>query len=532
MARWLKSYWILLVIIGVTLAYAPLTGRTESTQEYQKKIDTLIDVIDLIQKQSIEPPITSSLTRTSIDGMLSTLDPHSHYMDEDEFRAMRDEQRGSFCGIGSTIAQHPNGIAVINTIRGGPSEKAGIKRWDIIEEINGQSVANWTTDAATQKLQGENGTTVDLTVRRVGITGLLHAKITRSEMPINSVSHNLMLNATTGFIVIKDFGETTVEEFRRAIRQLKAQGMKSLILDLRKNRGGLLCAAVGVCQQLFGPNELIVTQRGRDHKVAIESRTSKDCILDPFPIVVLIDPISASSAEIVAGSIQDHDRGLIVGQNSWGKGLVQAVSAIGKVRGLALTTSRYYTPSGRCIQKEYSHNIYDYKLSNNTNEEPIRHSGPSFKTDLGRTVYGNGGITPDYVVNSNKLNLSVTNLDNQYGAFYKFAIHEKVKYTMRPQQSINNATMERFRNWLKRQKIEYSEMDWNDQKNQVDIRNLITIEIQNIMYGEDAAFRFQSNHDPQVLKALDVMPKAKLLFKQKITAQTHSLMPNFQVDKQ
>ena len=522
MARWLKSYWIWLVIVGVTGVYAPLTGRTEKGEVNQKELGTLIEVIDLIQKQSLEPPNMNLVTRASIAGMLSALDPHSRYMDENEFRAMRDEQRGSFYGIGSEIKQHPDGIVVVSTIQGGPSEKAGIRKRDVIREINGKPIENWTVNDAAQKLKGENGTVVEVTIQRTGVTKPFRVSIVRSEITSNSVFHIFMINATTGFIAIKDFSETTAEEFRLAIRQLKSQGMKYLILDLRDNGGGLLNAALGICQQILGPNELIVTQKGRNSKDVIENRTSANSIMDPFPMVVLINRNSASASEIVAGSIQDHDRGLVVGQTSWGKGLVQVVMAIGRTHGLVLTTTRYYTPSGRCIQRDYSRCIDDYLLPEDENEESTQHSGPKFKTDLNRIVYGNGGVTPDYVVSRNKPNSFVFNLSSKYDAFSKFAMQEKEKHTIKPQQVVNNAIMKRFKIWLNEQEIEYREIDWSDPKNQADIRNCITIEMQRLVYNADAAFRLQSKCDPQIRKALEVMPKAEALLKQKIAVNNRN----------
>jgi carboxyl-terminal processing protease len=376
MAQWLKKYWIGVVILATTGVYVPLAGRTGEDRATQKSLDTLTEIMGLVEKQAVDPPSPRAIAHASISGMLHTLDPHSYYMDESEFRAMRDEQRGSFFGIGSIIVQQPDGIVIVSTVRGGPSEKVGLRAGDIIREIDGKSTENWTSSAAVQKLRGEKGTVVEVAVQRMGFPGLVRFSITRSEIPSNSVYYCFMLNGTTGFITIKDFGETTSEEFERAVRTLKGQGMKSLILDLRFNGGGMLDAALGICRQLLGPNELIVTQRGRDGKDVVETRTPKGSSIDPFPMVVLINRGSASASEIVTGAVQDHDRGLVVGQTSWGKGLVQAVMAINRTRGLALTTARYYTPSGRCIQRDYMHGLDDYLLPDENGKEPAQPQGP------------------------------------------------------------------------------------------------------------------------------------------------------------
>jgi len=524
MAQWMKKYWIGIVILATAGVYAPLAGRTGEDRARQRSLDTLTEVMDLVQKQSVDPPNPEAMTHAAISGGLHTLDPHSYYMNAKEFRDMRDEQKGSFFGIGSIIAQQPDGIVIVSTVRGGPSEKTGLRAGDIIKEIDGKSTENWTSNAAVQKLRGDKGTVVELAVQRMGFPGLLHFNITRSEIPSNSVYYSFMLTPTTGFITIKDFGETTSEEFERAVRNLKTQGMTSLILDLRFNGGGLLDAALGICRQLLGPNELIVTQRGRDNKDVVETRTPKGTSMDPFPMVVLINRGSASASEIVTGSVQDHDRGLVVGQISWGKGLVQAVMAINRTRGLALTTARYYTPSGRCIQRDYMHGLDDYLLPDEEGKEPALPQGPKFKTDLGRVVYGSGGITPDYTVEAGKLSPFVANLRYQNSAFFKFAVLEKEKHGIKPQQVVSDETLGRFRAWLKDQKIDINEADWKLPQNQTDIRDQLAAEMQNVAYGVEAGFRFQSARDPQVLKALAVMPEAETLLKRKML--TFKQMPD------
>ena len=327
-------------------------------------------------------------------------------------------------------------------------------------------------------------------MQRMGFPGLVRFSITRSEIPSNSVYYSFMLNSSTGFITIKDFGETTSDEFERAVRTLKGQGMKALILDLRFNGGGMLDAALGICRQLLGPNELIVTQRGRDNRDTVETRTPKGSGIDLFPMVVLINRGTASASEIVTGAVQDHDRGLVVGQTSWGKGLVQSVMAINRTRGLALTTARYYTPSGRCIQRDYSHGIDDYLLPDEDSKEPVQPQGPKFKTDLGRVVYGNGGITPDFTVDSGKLTTFVGNLRFRNSAFFKFAVLEKEKFGVKPQQDVTDAIMGRFRTWMAEQKIECTDADWKDAQNQSDMRDQLAIEMQNVAYGVEAGFRY------------------------------------------
>lgn len=518
--QWLKTYWIWLIIIGTIGVFVPLTGKSDKKMLWQQNLDVLTETINLLQKQSLEPSNQHVMIHAAISGMLSALDPHSMYLDEDEFRNTKNRDRGFVFGTGINIIQYLDELIVSSTIKGSPSEKAGIQPGDVIKEIDGKPTIGWTSENALKYIDGtkNKAVKVNLAIERTGIPNLIYFNILRSEILPSNI-YNIMLTKTIGLIFIKDFNETTPNEFERAVYNLKNQGMRSLILDLRNNPGGRVDAALSICNQLFNPNELIFTQKGRSHDNVVRKCDPKNYNNNELPIVVIINHHSASSSEIVAGSIQDHDRGLIVGQTSWGKGLVQEEIAINRTQGLALTTARYYTPSGRCVQRNYKNCVDDYHLDN-YNEKLIQHQGPKFKTDLGRTVYGNEGIVPDYVVGNDKPAILANNISDQINNsyFFKFALIEKERHSIKPQQSVDDKTVKRFKIWLKQQKVAINEADWNDFKIKTNIQNLLSSNIQNIIYGSEAQFKFQYTYDPQVKMALAVMPKAELLLKQRMNA--------------
>jgi carboxyl-terminal processing protease len=518
MARFIKRNWMWMVMAATVAVAGPLLARASGETTHQRSLDTLTEIMDLVQKDTPEPPTPRQLTHATIQGMLHTLDPHSNYMDESEFKMLREEQKGSFFGIGAIIQQHDQGIAIISPVKGGPAERLGVRSGDVIKEIDGVSTEGMSSNTALQKLRGEKGVLVEIAIQRADITGLLHFSIPRAEVPTNSVYYSFMLNPTTGFILIKDFGETTSDEFERAVATLKQQGMKQLILDLRGDGGGVLDAAIGICRQLLGPDQLIVSQKGRDGREENQTRTSKGSQLDPFPLVILINRGTASASEIVTGAVQDHDRGLVVGQTSWGKGLVQSLLTINRSRGLTLTTARYYTPSGRNIQRDYSHGLDDYY--NPDDEKDPKPQGPAFKTDLGRTVYGGGGINPDYALPTLRYSEFMVDLRFRHQAFFRFAVHEKEHFGVKSNQHADPAILARFRTWAQEQKLTISDKDW--ETNLDAIQEQISIELQNVAFGIDAGFKIQCEKDPAIIKALEVMPEAEALLQKKQLLQRGS----------
>jgi carboxyl-terminal processing protease len=515
MAKWLTRNWLWMVVLGTAAVYAPLVGRSQDERARRHGLETLTEVMGLIQRQAVDPPAPTQVAHASIQGMLHTLDPHSNFMDEQEFRHMREDQKGVYFGIGSIIQQQPDGVVIVSTVAGGPSEKAGLRSGDYFHEIDAKSTDGMTSTQVMRKLRGEKGTTVVVTVRRPGFDQPITAPITRAEIPSNSVNFAFMLNADAGFIKIRDFGETTSDDFAKALSMLRGRGMKALLLDLRDNPGGSLDSAVGISKGRLGPNGVILTQKGREGREPTVFSTDPDSGGDGFPLVVLINRGSASSAEIVSGAVQDHDRGLLVGETSWGKGLVQVVVPINRTRGLGLTIARYYTPSGRCIQRDYQHGLDDYYFVA-SDEEAGASSDPAgveYRTDLGRLVYGGGGIRPDYVVKPKMDNIAAVRLQRFSGAYMKFAVHERDTHGVKPDQDADDTVMSRFRAWLADQSIAITDKEWREAES--DIRERLAIEMQTMGYGADAGFKYQCLLDPQVKKALEVLPEAEGLLRRK-----------------
>jgi carboxyl-terminal processing protease len=350
----------------------------------------------------------------AIQGMLSTLDPHSVFFPYEEFRKMKEEQSSSFFGIGVNILRHRDGVYVQSAVDGTPAAKAGLRYGDRIIEVNGQDAREWTGDQVSRKVRGERGLPVNLKIERAGASQPVPVTIVRDAVPYPSLRNAYMIRPNTGYVqLFSGFQHTTSEELEEALEDLKKQGMKQLILDLRNNPGGLLSEAVKVSSQFVPRGEKIVSVRSRDPQNVEEHDSLGGNDQEDWPLVVLINGGTASASEIVAGAVQDYGRGLVVGENSFGKGLVQKVYTLPYGTGLTLTTAHYYTPFGRLIQRDYSNgSIYDYYTRHNEEDgkekdKPAANASPTpaptpkgeaVKTAGGRTLYGGNGIAPDIEV--------------------------------------------------------------------------------------------------------------------------------------
>jgi carboxyl-terminal processing protease len=377
------------------------------------KLNYLLHIID---DQYVDTVDMSELVEDAMPAILSELDPHSAYISAKDVEAANEDLKGSFSGIGVRFSMLEDTIHIGNVIKGGPSDKAGILAGDLIITVDGKKVAGvgLSSDEVMKRLKGQENTKVKLGIKRVGEKELKEITVVRGNIAVKSIEASYILNENTGYIKIKNFGEETYPEMIQALAALNQKGMKSLIIDLRDNGGGYMEKAILMVNEFLPKNRLIVYTEGRKSQRQ-EFISDGHGSYQDIPLVVLVNENSASASEIFAGAIQDNDRGIIVGRRSFGKGLVQQPIEFRDGSLIRLTIARYYTPSGRCIQKpyekgkeeDYSMDIRNrYKNGEFFSEDSIKQTGRKFHTHLGRTVYGGGGITPDIFVPEDTTNVT------------------------------------------------------------------------------------------------------------------------------
>jgi carboxyl-terminal processing protease len=483
--------------------------------EFQKRIREYNDLVAAAAYWSAEDLGTEKLVYGSIEGMLRTLDPHTSFLEPRDYAEMQDRQKGTFYGLGILVTKRNDRVTVITPLEGTPAARLGIRAGDIISEVEGTSTDDLPLDEVVRKLKGPKGSTVNIKIIRVGIEQPIPLTIVRAAIPTNSISNVLMVRPGIGYIRIKDFTYTTVREMSDAIDRLEKEGMKKLILDLRANPGGLLDAAVGVSDAFVDKGQMIVYTKGRTADSFQEFRAPGKQEKVNIPVVVLIDRGSASASEIVAGAIQDHDRGLVVGQTSWGKGLVQSVYTLQYGAGLALTTAKYYTPSGRNIQRDFS-SVYDYYLADDAaaeGEEMPLSDREVFTTGTGRKVYGGGGITPDYIVKPAKLS-RVTQLLEVQSAIFNFAVEYAAKNQVTKEVRITPEILNAFVQYAASREVATADeiravlAKPEDSKY---IMHALRGEIIAARFGYDASYPYRLEGDEQVAKAISLLPEAEKL---------------------
>jgi carboxyl-terminal processing protease len=511
-----------IVLLAVVLVISAILGgvygssakvTAAGANDVQVSLKTFTRVLAIVQQNYAEPVDTDKVVYNgAIPGMLRVLDPHSNFFDPRQYALLREEQHGKYYGVGMSVAPRENHTVVLAPFVGSPAYKAGIRPGDIILKVDAKPTDGLNTIEVADMLKGPKGTVVRITLGREGWEQPIEISVTRDEIPRPGVDFFTMVHSGIGYVRASSFNETTDSELAEALRQLDYARLDGLILDLRLNPGGLLPEAVGIGDMFLDKNQLVVSHRGRSSPerryYAVRGNGGVD-----VPLVVLINGQSASASEIVAGAIQDHDRGLIVGDTSFGKALVQTQFPLSEDTALLLTTAKYYTPSGRLIQRDYKNvSLYDYHY----NPKPPRQ--PEVKlTDSGRQVLGGGGITPDVAVPEPKLDAFQEMLLRR-GVFYPFqmGVGDFTRYFLGQKPEITKSfvvdepVINQFHRYLEKEHIRYTEPDIHD--NLAWIQSKIKREVFTSVFGLNEGYKVELQDDPQVQKAIDLMPQARALY--------------------
>ena len=481
----------------------------DELKDVVRQFTSVLATIEQNYADPVNPDI--AIYRGAIPGMLRTLDPHSSFFDEAAFTRLREDQSGRYYGVGMQVGPRDGQVVVIVPFPDTPAYEAGLRPGDIIRQVDDTVTEGMNTSQIAALLKGPRGTVVRVSILRQGHDTPLEFTITRAEIPHYSVDLSFEPKAGVGYIRLTNFNETTVEEIRKALKQLGENRLNGLILDLRGNPGGLLKAAVSVSEMFLPKNEKIVTQAGRVQRERPYYSGGTAGRID-VPLVVLVNRSSASASEIVSGALQDHDRALIVGETTFGKALVQTVYPLSAGTGMALTTARYYTPSGRLIQRDYSSiSRFDYfSGQNETQEREI------YRTDGGRPVYGGGGILPDHELETPKLNEFQENLLRRVVLFPAEAgVGDFSRQYLASNGDISEdfevdeIVLQEFRAFLRERNVPYTEIDIST--NREWIANRIRKEVFISVFGLIEGRKIAVSDDPQVIRALELLPEAAAL---------------------
>ena len=529
---------------GSTSAGRPASGSTSSSRRNPRGGPAAIPLIErdfdealrVIQENYVESKKLdfNTVFKSSIIGMLRSLDPHSNYYDREEFDELKTDQRSEYFGIGASIQNYIIGeqadTFITATFQNSPASRAGLRFGDRILAVDDLKTSGKPSLEVRDKIRGPRGTTVKITVERAADKRVQTVEITRDVVPQPSVPDAYMIKPGVGYVdMTRGFNYTTTEELQDALETLHSKGANSLVLDLRNNPGGFLDQAIQVAEVFLPNGQLILTQKGRNG-LRDATKVSTNRAPDPIPLVILVNENTASASEIVAGAMQDHDRALIVGQTSFGKGLVQSIIPLDYGAGLTLTSAKYYTPSGRLIQRDYSDSsFYDYYTHGGSKrldqkEDDSRPVGPEKKTDTGRIVYGGGGIAPDERVKAKTITAAQRRLLSPVFAFTRDLVNDRIaglsayrvpgginfgRELQANDFSISESAFKAFKDFVAGDAAFKSLaplVDHNRSFIELQLRfNLVTA-----AYGRVMADRvFITTDDPQVARAVDVLPRAR-----------------------
>jgi carboxyl-terminal processing protease len=515
-------------VLSVSAIIGGIFGRNAlaTDDKVPEHYKTFTAALSAIESGYVDKVDSDRVVYAAVRGMLGTLDPHSSFFDPKEYAQMRERQEGRYYGLGITIQSIDGDVTAMSVFEGSPAYRNGIRRGDVISKIGGQDAKGWTNEQAMQKLRGPKGTNVQIEIKRRGYEKSIPLEVTRDEVQILTVPAHFMIDATTGYIRHQDWGENTDREMQRALRDLRAKGMKRLLYDIRGNPGGPLDQAIKVSNEFLPRGKMIVYTRGRVPNSDQDYRATEDSEFTDVPMVVLANRNSASASEIFTGALQDHDRAYIVGETTFGKALVQSVYRISGGAGLALTTAHYYTPSGRLIQRPWDETFDEY-LSYTQRDQDINkaHNASDLKkTDSGRPVYSGGGVEPDKYVAGQTEGFSPTPFGRTLYSrqeFENYAQHFTAEGDTRitqqatgrksvtPNFAVDDAMLAEFHEQLKTNRVRIDEEAFN--KDREFIKAMIRFRIDEAVFGIAEARRHLIMVDPQAQVAITMFAEAQKL---------------------
>src|SRR6187399_13001 len=516
---------VVCAVLGGVLGRSSVVAQDQVAEQY-KVFSAALSAVESVYVGEVQ---SDRLVYGAISGMLQTLDPHSSFMDPKSYAQMRERQEGRYYGLGISIQVVGGDVTVVNVFEGSPAYQRGMRRGDVIAKIENDDTKGWTSDQAVGKLRGPRGTAVNISLRRAGYDKLIDVKVTRDEIHMPTVNAVFMIDATTGYVRVTDFGENTDQELGAALSTLTKRGMKRLVFDLRNNPGGALDQAIKVSNRFLPRGDMVVYTRGRVQNSDQDYRATEQSQYLRIPMVTLVNRRSASASEIVSGALQDHDRSLIVGETTFGKALVQSVYRVNQNAGAAITTARYYTPSGRLIQRPWD-GTFDEYLTYTLREQDANkaHRTEDLKyTDSGRKVYSGGGVEPDRRLDGPVMGFNPSRFArtiyarNLFGSFSeRFRRRGDTRISATATQSVrelapdfvvDDKMVAEFRQHVEAQKpaLKFDEEAWKKDLNF--IRAMIRFEIDLDLFGVETAWQNLVKLDPQVQFGVGYFQEAQTL---------------------
>jgi carboxyl-terminal processing protease len=501
----IAAVWLLSAVMLFTATSVFAQTQTNGTDLYSQ-LGLFSEVLSKLKQSYVTELSDEELIKAAIIGMLGSTDPHTNYFTKSEYDDFTTSTKGSFGGLGIQIDKIGDYVTVISPIEGTPAFKMGITAGDKIIRVDDKNIVGVTTDEAIKYMRGEVGTNVTITISRPGVAKPLEFRITRETIKIKSVPYSFKLDSGAGYLRLSQFNENTAQELRAALTALEAEGINGLIIDLRWNPGGLLDQAVDTVNEFIGANKLVVETKGRMPSANRQYLTRNPTKTRDYPIIVLVNEASASASEIFAGSLQDWDKGLVLGKTTFGKGSVQQLIPLINGNGIKITTAYYYIKSGRCIHKKSNDKILlgkEISASDISAEEELNLK-QIYKTVNNREVYGGGGITPDIEVEGEPMTNFAVELRRQ-NTFFNFAVDYMVEkdHSISRNFVVDDALLNRFLSYASAHDIKYTEADLDSTR--AYIRTVLKSELLRNVYGDLEAYKTTIQLDKQFQEAVALL---------------------------